>query len=70
MSNNYIEKIFGMNEIQFINTCDKFPDLKERELIFMIYNEIYNRIGLHHLHPGPNEHKQSGHDCHQAIATI
>ena len=66
--NNYIEKIFGMSEIQFIDTCDRFPDLKERELIFMIYNEIYNRIGIQHQHPGPNE--KSGHDCHQAIATI
>ena len=65
---NYVEKFFGMCQIQFIDTCDKFPDLKNRELILDIYNGIYNRIGLEHLYPGPNE--ESEHDYHQAIATF
>ena len=68
MSNNYVEKCFGMSEIQFIDTCDKFPDLKERELILDIYNHIYNKLGLEHLHPGINE--ESHHEFHQVIETI
>lgn len=68
MSNNYVEAVFGMSEVQFIDTCDRFPDLKNRELILDIYNHIYNKLGIGHLHPGPNE--KTDHDCHQAIATI
>ena len=66
--NNYIQKVFNMDEVQFIDTCDKFPDLLERDLILDIYNEIYNRIGLAHLHPGINE--KSGHGYHQPLAII
>ena len=67
MSDNYVEAVFGMSEMQFIQTCDKFPDLKNRELILDIYNHIYNHI-MHHQHPGPSE--ESDHEYHQTIETI
>ena len=65
---NYVESVFKMSEIQFIDTCDKFPSLKERELILDIYNHIYNKLGLEHQHPGPN--KKSDRGNHQVVATI
>ena len=65
---NFVESVFKMSKIEFIDTCDRFPELKNRELILDIYNHIYSRIGLEHLHPGINE--KSGHGYHQAIETI
>ena len=59
MSNNYVESVFGMSEVQFIQTCDKFPCLKERELILDIYTETFARIGVQHLHHRPNEKNSS-----------
>ena len=64
---NYIEAVFGISEMDFIQTCDKFPDLKNRELILDIYNHTYNKLGLQHLYPGPNE--ESDHEYHQIIAS-
>ena len=68
MNNNYVESVFKMSQIEFIDTCDRFPCLKEKELILDIYNHIYNKLGLEHLHPGINE--KSDHDYHQPIAII
>ena len=65
---NYIESVFKMSAIEFIDTVDRFPELKNKELVLDIYNEIYNRIGLEHLHPGINE--KSGNGYHQPIAII
>ena len=64
---NYIESVFKMSEIEFIDTVDRFPELKNKELVLDIYNHIYNKLGLEHLHPGINE--KSGHGCHQAISS-
>jgi len=66
---NYVESVFKMSKIEFIDTCDRFPSLKEKKLILLIYNDIYTKLGLEHLHPGPNEQTISDHGCHQTVAT-
>ena len=65
---NYVEAVFGISEMDFIETVDRFPELKNRELVLDIYNHIYNKLGPEHLHPGINE--KSDHEYHQAIETI
>ena len=59
---NYIESVFKMSKIEFIDTCDRYPCLKEKELILNIYNHI-----IQHQHPGPSE--ESDHEYHQIIAS-